>query len=762
MKFLKRLPLSVAIVFLPIALWAQPDVQVIDTLTVEELVNDYLLGTGVDAINITFNGQPADQVYVQAGLYQGTDDIISFDEGVVLATSDVQHVVGGGSGAAPGVSNDPDLIAIAGQDIINNGAILEFDFVVSADSVKFNYVFASDEYPSFTCSGYNDAFGFFISGPGISGPFSNNSKNIALIPGTDTPVAINTVNSGTASGGYDPENCEDANPNWQTDSDLYFQDNNPPAAGDVQYPGMTVTMTAQEAVVCGEQYHIKMAIGNALDQGFQSGVFLEAGSFDAFGEIFVNFDPVFNEGGAVNQEGFDSVLVAGCTAPYFEITRPSGASIGNMTFGYGGTAEEGVDYEFDGEFPTTFPDGVDTLGFTINTINPNITDTLYFELYVIYETCNDIDTVVTTIPIIPPPQIEVSTENAEYFCPTDSVVVEAEASNGLEPYSYNWIGYGEGQGIFVPIPDDEAYFVVEVQDACEFVTAYDSVLVTNSIPPPLQASIDPFEDPTCPSESLNLHASISGGYGEYAISWQDNQGSTWGQGAPDVETPPYIFPPEIYMRVIDECGTTVGDTITINVPQYEDIAVEITPLSDHCPEGSVALEADVSGGAGDHLVVWNIVENEGVFAEGYGPNDNPSYFIPEPGMNRVTLEVTDRCHREFLFGDYQGIFEEDSLRLPVIDLSRLPSVITPNGDGKNEVFIVPGADMFDDARVEFYDRWGRLIFEADNYRAGSPELSPEDAFGQDDIKDGTYYYVININSGECTQSGHLEVLGGKE
>ncbi len=758
MTLFKRFPLSFVILFFPAIALAQPNVSVVTNLTVEELVNQYLLGGGVEATNITFNGQPGNQVYIQAGLYEGPSNVVSFDQGVVLATSSIQHIVTGMEDGAPGISDDPDLMAISGEDI-NNAAILEFDFVVSADSVKFNYVFASDEYPGYTCSSFNDAFGFFISGPGISGPFQNNAKNIALIPGTDTPVAINTVNSGVATGG-DPSNCAQANPNWQTDSELYFQDNNPPANNDVQYPGMTVTMTAMEAVQCGGLYHIKMAIGNASDQALQSGVFLEAGSFDAFGEIFVNFNPVFNEGGAVNQSGFDSVLVAGCTAPNFQITRPSGATIDGMTFGYGGTAIEGIDFVFDGEFPTTFPDGVDTINFVINTINPNITDTIYFELYVIYETCSEIDTIVTIIPIIPPPEIIVTTENGEYFCPIDSVVVEAQASNALEPYSYNWVGYGEGQGILVPIPDDEQYFVVEVMDACEFRTTIDSVLVTNSIPPPLTVSIDPFQDPTCPSETLDLHVTATGGLGEYAISWQDNQGNTWGQGLPDVETPPYIFPPDIYVQVVDECGTTVGDTITINVPQYEDITAQITPLSDHCPVGSVELKADIQGGAGDKLVIWNIVENEGVFADGSGPNDNPSYFIPEPGMNRVTFEVTDGCHRQFLFGDYSGIYKNDSLNLPVIDLSALPNVITPNKDRKNDAFVVRGVDMFDDARVEFYDRWGRLVYETDNYRAGAADPVPQDAFTAKDLEDGTYFYIINVNSGECKQSGYLEVLRG--
>ena len=57
-----------------------------------------------------------------------------------------------------------------------------FDFVAESESVSFNYVFASTEYSSFTCTSYNDIFGFFLSGPGITGPYSNNAVNLAYIP----------------------------------------------------------------------------------------------------------------------------------------------------------------------------------------------------------------------------------------------------------------------------------------------------------------------------------------------------------------------------------------------------------------------------------------------------------------------------------------------------------------------------------------------------------------------------------------------------
>ncbi len=135
---------------------------------------------------------------------------------------------------------------------------------------------------------------------------------------------------------------------------------------------MTKTLVAQEGVECGGIYHIKLAIGNALDQSLDSGVFIEAGSFAAFGEIFAEFSTVFNNGGDVDQEGYDSLVVAGCTIPVIELIRTPGATFISIDFVLQGNAEEGVDYVIDGEIPNGFPEGVDTVAFAIETINPNL------------------------------------------------------------------------------------------------------------------------------------------------------------------------------------------------------------------------------------------------------------------------------------------------------------------------------------------------------------------------------------------------------
>lgn len=196
-----------------------------------------------------------------------------------MATASAE-VVTGGSGMLTNIYNDdPDIVTI-GQGIANTCAVLEFDVLVNADALAFDFIFASTEYASYTCSQFNDAFGFFVSGPGISGPFSNNGANIALIPGTETPISINTVNGGPAAvAGQNAVLCESANPNWENDT-IYFVQNYQNLNSSIAMNGYTVNFEALVDVVNGETYHMKLAICNIMDAALQSAVLLGAGSFE--------------------------------------------------------------------------------------------------------------------------------------------------------------------------------------------------------------------------------------------------------------------------------------------------------------------------------------------------------------------------------------------------------------------------------------------------------------------------------------------------
>ncbi|HMK03911.1 MAG TPA: choice-of-anchor L domain-containing protein, partial [Ferruginibacter sp.] len=157
-----------------------------------------LLGQGITVSNVKLTAHPA-----MTGFFKNLGgNSIGIDSGIVLtngvAKTDRNKFGVDGDGVATailtaahnawGFPGDADLSAIVG-DITNDACVLEFDFVPLGDSIRFNYVFSSEEYTLYSCSQFNDAFAFFISGPGITG-----LQNIALIPNTNLPVTINNIN----------------------------------------------------------------------------------------------------------------------------------------------------------------------------------------------------------------------------------------------------------------------------------------------------------------------------------------------------------------------------------------------------------------------------------------------------------------------------------------------------------------------------------------------------------------------------------------
>lgn len=217
------------------------------------------------------------------------------------------------------LQGDGDLARQIGVSVTDthDACVLEFDFVPLGDSIKFKYVFSSEEYtPSYVCQ-FNDAFAFFISGPGITG-----MKNIALIPNTNTPVSIFNVND--VLGGGCPNN------------QIYFVDNT--SNTFFTHDGHTVVLTALEQVHPCETYHLKLVIADVGDGLFDSGVFLEAKSLSS------NVVTLSNNT-SIDQQS-NNYLVEGCASGSFKVKRPQQEpSPLIVTLLYGGTATNGVDYQ---------------------------------------------------------------------------------------------------------------------------------------------------------------------------------------------------------------------------------------------------------------------------------------------------------------------------------------------------------------------------------------------------------------------------------
>jgi hypothetical protein len=238
---------------------------VIAPATAAEMVATLVAGsTGITVVagSEVYTGAPT-----ASGTFTGGTCILPFNTGIVLTTGSAVGAIGPNDDPAFGVINgtpgDAQLSTLSGQ-LTFDAATLEFRFIPTAPTISFQYVFGSEEYNEFVGSEFNDVFAFFLNG-----------VNIALIPGTTTPITINTVNCSLNSQFYTDNGggpgvsaelgpCGDANLDTQYDGLVGAGASMLFAIGNVN-PGVENT--------------IKLAIADAGDEDWDSGVFLAGGSF---------------------------------------------------------------------------------------------------------------------------------------------------------------------------------------------------------------------------------------------------------------------------------------------------------------------------------------------------------------------------------------------------------------------------------------------------------------------------------------------------
>lgn len=256
----------------------------IDTTATKEQLVEMLVDKGVyyDNVRLSCPG-------ISKGIFSHPTDQsnLPLGEGIILTTGKAINAMGPNTGGARSGKNsisveDVDLIQLADEgSAVEDRCILEFDITPVGNEITFNYVFGSEEYPDYVGSQYNDVFGFFVSGPGIKGPFERNAANIAVVGGIKKlPVSVNTINSGVISSKYKRKfrNLFRKSAKFSHLSHLY-NDNSKYHPLSIQYNGFTKSLEAKIKVVPCERYHFKLAIADVGDGVIDSGVFIEENSF---------------------------------------------------------------------------------------------------------------------------------------------------------------------------------------------------------------------------------------------------------------------------------------------------------------------------------------------------------------------------------------------------------------------------------------------------------------------------------------------------
>ncbi|OXA93746.1 hypothetical protein B0A75_20110, partial [Flavobacterium oncorhynchi] len=178
-------------------------------------------------------------------------------------------------------TNLSTIDATATRDLVSYSFTITLGPTISG--LKIGYQFGSEEYPDYVGSSYDDAFGFFVTGPGIAG-----TLNMATLPNGNA-TSINKVNSGVpGNSGFPPIAAYDG-----TQSALYINNghtttvsggryitNPQPQPGPfpvfVEFNGLTKLITRNvTGLTPGGTYTFKVVIADAGDSTLDSGVFID-------------------------------------------------------------------------------------------------------------------------------------------------------------------------------------------------------------------------------------------------------------------------------------------------------------------------------------------------------------------------------------------------------------------------------------------------------------------------------------------------------
>jgi len=161
------------------------------------------------------------------------------------------------------------------------------------------------------------------------------------------------------------------------------------------------------------------------------------------------------------------------------------------------------------------------------------------------------------------------------------------------------------------------------------------------------------------------------------------------------------------------------------------------------------IECTVSGGIGKFTFYWptdtEVHTNEVSYDGGltwFPASNGGSHTVPNIQQQKVILGrglVPSSC----------AVTEiSNSSECP--DEVFPPNVITPNGDGLNDVFEVRGLDLFDQSSIEIFDRWGNVVYSSENY---------DNSWDGGEQSEGTYYYIIQVDDPEQTiHKGVITIL----
>lgn len=679
---------------------------------IEQLVKNVLISGGsscavanVTNVTVSPNQLATDTERAWGYFHKGTTNF-PFTDGVVLVTGKARRAgnvfEGGLSDGVPGSTvSDPDLVtAINPLAPLKDAVFIEFDFVPNSTQVKFNYIFASEEYTSnFPCGVYSDGFALLLKKVG-----DPTYTNLAVLPGTAGPVSV--TNIVPAGNGF---SCGPIN-------EAYFGGMNPDPNIETNFNGRTIPLTAIATVIPGQTYHFKMVLADASDPSYDSAVFLEGGSFD-IGMTIVdgNGNPITNVNmcdntpqilkaqiasvpGMTFQWYKDDVAIPGATSATYTATQPGVYTV--RTF-VGGTQCQNASVTIVGG--TTPPAQNATLKLCTT---PSVST---FNL-------NDATPMITS---------STSAIVRYYINQADAIAQNNSFINPSLLASYNGT---DGQILYVVVSNG----------------AFCSKMVTLTLKKEATpiAQLQATKVRICAGESTTLTASNGATY-----QWSNITGTGATQTVSPTQTTTYsvyaigpqgcksLQPASITIEVVPAIVSTLkggmiceGDVITLDAgtgPNYhytwntgdltQTISVGMPGTYSVTINNGVCTKVfttQVIQAIIPEIINVNYNENGTMILTASNPSNGPLEYSIDNGVTWQNSNVFSNVPRNIVVSIRVRVKNTSCVGFLEYFTFVMQNVITPNGDNINDMIDLRGVLKYKDFKASIFDRYGKEVYKA--------------------------------------------------
>ncbi|MBL7932170.1 MAG: gliding motility-associated C-terminal domain-containing protein, partial [Bacteroidia bacterium] len=301
---------------------------------------------------------------------------------------------------------------------------------------------------------------------------------------------------------------------------------------------------------------------------------------------------------------------------------------------------------------------------------------------------------------------------------TNDGVINLTLTGGSPSYAFNW----QGPSAFTATTQNisNIYFgsyTVTVTDSLGCLK--DSVL--NVVPTITVIANAGFDAIVCPiTGTAVLDASASAGAANYKWALLGQSGATL------ATTPNYtvsnLTQPTSFVVIATSSVPACFDVDTVVVDVHN------LPIVDAGGSAMVPVYSSVTiGGNPTSISAVSLTWSPAQYL------DNPNAFNPvATNTINVTYTVT--------VTDLNGCIESGTVAVNLFPELNISNGFTPNGDGKNDTWIIDYIEQFPDNTVEIFNRWGDIIFTSKGYQ------TPFDGkYKGGDLPVGTYYYIIHLN-----------------